>query len=222
MGDLLLRVGATPFQAREALAILQRVANEDAAASRDNAIIGLWTECARSLLERLQPAARELCEPSTARVHYSGSMSQAAAVAQALAEEIRGTQGLPGERLGSELQLCERYAVSVVVMRQAIRILEEGGWVQTQRGRGCGLRIGEPVPAAIAPRVRGYLIAHRISAQTSREAHITLNVVVARERNPILVFFLDSLPTGAGRGRARPATACNTTDWARDTPALES
>ena len=226
MGDQLLRLGVSAAQAREAFATLQRLASEDAAVSSDEAIIVLWTQCAKSLLERLEPVPQNLTDTTTVRANCDGSMSQAAAVAQALTEAIGGAKCVAGQRLGSEVQLCERYAVSRTVMRQAVRILEEGGWVQTRRGRGRGLETRGPEPAAMAPLLHGYLIAHRISAQASREAYLALDVEVAAlplERNPILAFLRDSLPAVEdARRKIRRAGACYTTAPAGSTPALQS
>lgn len=59
-------------------------------------------------------------------------------------DEIRCRHWTVGERLGTAPELMERYGVSLPVLRQAIRVLEECGAIQVSRGRGGGLEIGAP------------------------------------------------------------------------------
>jgi DNA-binding FadR family transcriptional regulator len=56
-----------------------------------------------------------------------------------------------GQRLGHEMQLCEQFATSRPVVRQAIRILQAQSLVETRRGRGCGLFLA---PAQAGPVAR--------------------------------------------------------------------
>lgn len=53
----------------------------------------------------------------------------------------------PGERLGSEAQLCARHDVSRAVLREALRTLELHAIVRSQRGFGGGLSAGVADPA---------------------------------------------------------------------------
>lgn len=62
----------------------------------------------------------------------------AALVARRLAAQIL-RDGCPGQRLGSEWDLCERFSVSRATLRQAIRQLQDSGLVECRRGRGNGL-----------------------------------------------------------------------------------
>src|SRR3546814_13205411 len=62
-------------------------------------------------------------------------------------DEIRVRQWREGERLGTTRELMDRYDVSLPVLRQALRVLEESGAVRISRGRGGGLEIGSPSPS---------------------------------------------------------------------------
>ena len=61
-----------------------------------------------------------------------------AGIARRLAAEIL-SRAQTGARLGSESQLCERFNVSRLTLRQAIRLLQDSGLVECRRGRGNGL-----------------------------------------------------------------------------------
>ena len=75
-------------------------------------------------------AAPEPPPPGAAR----GSLS--AGVADALAEQIRQGVLAPGDRLPTEKQLTERYAVSRAVVREAMARLKSEGMVVSQQGSG--------------------------------------------------------------------------------------
>jgi DNA-binding FadR family transcriptional regulator len=87
------------------------------------------------------------------------SMTRAAEVARDLAKRI-GAQSA-GTRLGSEWELCEYYNASRLVLRQAVRILEDSGIVQSRRGRGFGLMTRKPDAAAVIRLIGAYLMSHR-------------------------------------------------------------
>ncbi|HTY93585.1 MAG TPA: GntR family transcriptional regulator [Steroidobacteraceae bacterium] len=61
-----------------------------------------------------------------------------ARIARELASQI-ARSGQAGARLGSEWDLCERFGVGRLTLRQAIRLLQDGGLVECRRGRGNGL-----------------------------------------------------------------------------------
>ena len=50
--------------------------------------------------------------------------------------QIAAGEFRPGDRLPSEAQLCERYAVSPMTVRRVINILADQGLVTAERGRG--------------------------------------------------------------------------------------
>jgi len=57
-------------------------------------------------------------------------------IAEILKEEIRGNRLKPGQNIGSQRELEERFKVSTVTVRQAISLLEKDGWVITKQGKG--------------------------------------------------------------------------------------
>ena len=84
----------------------------------------------------------------------------ATAIARELAAEI-ATAGSAGTRLGSEWDLCERFNVSRLTFRQAIRLLQDSGLVECRRGRGNGLLVRDRRAAGAIRLVLAYLIGGR-------------------------------------------------------------
>ncbi|MEV0677676.1 GntR family transcriptional regulator [Actinosynnema sp. NPDC050436] len=54
----------------------------------------------------------------------------------------------PGERLPPERELATRLGVSRVTLREAIRSLQDAGYVESRRGRYGGTFVNDPLPAA--------------------------------------------------------------------------
>lgn len=61
-------------------------------------------------------------------------------LADILRREIASGSLRPGDRVLSEVQLCERYAVSPMTVRRAINILLDEGLIVTSKGRGTFVR----------------------------------------------------------------------------------
>jgi DNA-binding FadR family transcriptional regulator len=59
-------------------------------------------------------------------------------------------------RVGTEDELCQRYGVSRQVLRQAIRVLENHGLIESQRGRSHGVVVTKPSPVAVIEQVVAY------------------------------------------------------------------
>lgn len=53
----------------------------------------------------------------------------------------------PGERLPAERELATRLGVSRVTLREAIRSLQDAGYVESRRGRYGGTFVNDPLPA---------------------------------------------------------------------------
>ena len=51
-----------------------------------------------------------------------------------------------GDRLPSEPELAERFAIAPMTLRQALAILREAGYVETRRGRAGGTFVRRSVP----------------------------------------------------------------------------
>jgi DNA-binding FadR family transcriptional regulator len=84
----------------------------------------------------------------------------ATAIARELAAEIL-TSSSVGTRLGSEWDLCERFSVSRLTLRQAIRLLQDSGLVECRRGRGNGLLVRDHRAAGAIRLMLAYLIGGR-------------------------------------------------------------
>lgn len=67
-----------------------------------------------------------------------------ARVWDAIVAQMTHGQVLPGQRLGSERELAERYAVSRGTLRQVLSMLESAGLVSRQIGRGGGIFAARP------------------------------------------------------------------------------
>src|SRR3546814_10199262 len=74
-----------------------------------------------------------------------------------------------GERLGTTRELMDRYDVSLPVLRQALRVLEESGAVRISRGRGGGLEIGSPSQSSTFDRAVEFITRSNASQADVRE-----------------------------------------------------
>jgi DNA-binding FadR family transcriptional regulator len=98
-------------------------------------------------------------------------------IARELAAEIL-TGSATGTRLGSEWDLCERFNVSRLTLRQAIRILQDSGLVECRRGRGNGLIVGDRRSAGAIRLVLAYLIGSKADPFATGAALFQLNCFV--------------------------------------------
>jgi DNA-binding FadR family transcriptional regulator len=87
--------------------------------------------------------------------------TRAAGIARQLTAEILKSPRA-GARLGSEWDLCGRFGVSRLTLRQAIRLLEDDGLVECRRGRGNGLVIRNHRTAGTIRLVLAYLISEQL------------------------------------------------------------
>jgi len=90
-------------------------------------------------------------------------ITSAARLADELGAEIQRQRGSLAEDiwLGTEIELCDRYAVSRAVLRQALCILEADGISTARRGRGGGVLARKPHPVRAIDIVAGYLSSDR-------------------------------------------------------------
>jgi DNA-binding FadR family transcriptional regulator len=100
-----------------------------------------------------------------------------AVIAGRLAAEIART-GRAGARLGSEWDLCERFQVSRLTLRQAIRLLQDSGLVECRRGRGNGLVIRDRRGPANIRLALAYLIGERLDPLSAGTSLFQLNAFV--------------------------------------------
>ncbi len=123
-----------------------------AAAATAHAELGAWLEAASE-------GAR--VDPLKASRAPGPASTLAASVARKLAAEI-AISGSTGMRLGSEWDLCERFEVSRLTLRQAIRLLQDSGLVECRRGRGNGLLVRDRRAAGAIRLVLAYLIGRKV------------------------------------------------------------
>lgn len=138
--------------AREVLALL---ASHHPA---DDPLLRLLACCLEDLDPGISNAAATASEAP--RVAPAGA-TLPASIARQLAAEIYGPVSV-GTRLGSEWELCERFNVSRLTLRQAIRLLQDRGLVESRRGRGNGLIVRNRCAAGIIRLMLAYLIAGRM------------------------------------------------------------
>lgn len=106
-----------------------------------------------------------------------------------LLDEVRSRNWVEGARLGTAPELMDRYKVSLSVLREATRVLEEGGAIRVSRGRHGGFEVGSPAAAPTRARAVAFI------ART------------ADAGGGIADFLTDLLATALGQAplRARPA-----------------
>jgi DNA-binding FadR family transcriptional regulator len=86
---------------------------------------------------------------------------------------------LGGRRLGHEVELCEQFATSRPVMRQAIRILQAQSLVETRRGRGCGLFLAPAQPGPVARLIAMWLLGRGLCLHDILDVERPLRSAVA-------------------------------------------
>nr|PZN79174.1 MAG: hypothetical protein DIU56_06940 [Pseudomonadota bacterium] len=133
-------------------------------------------------------AHRELAEhlverPPSVPVAIAASRLQAAgetlaaSIARTLAAEI-ASSGRAGMRLGSEWELCERFRVSRLTLRQAVRLLQDSGLVECRRGRGNGLIVRGLRASGAIRLMLAYLIAEKMDPWTAGTILFQINCFV--------------------------------------------
>ena len=86
----------------------------------------------------------------------------------------------PGDRLGSESDLIQRFGFSRAVVREALRLLERDGVVTVKPGPHGGIFCGSPGVTQITRSIDLYGALHDITPEDLAEARLELEVVVAR------------------------------------------
>jgi DNA-binding FadR family transcriptional regulator len=173
--DYFVVAGATIEQLREARSVIDIVTSRFN--GLHNAVTALFVRCIEELRARLDRFEAETDDCSGSRPMLA---TQAARLARELAHEITQSACNQGRRIGSEFDLSERYAVSRSVMRQAIRILEDCGAVEAQRGRGHGLMARAPQPGPTIRLICAYVVGSGTLMQEVWNTCMILHVELAR------------------------------------------
>jgi DNA-binding FadR family transcriptional regulator len=105
----------------------------------------------------------------------AGSLSST--IARQLAADI-AQRSSAGARLGSEWDLCERFNVSRLTLRQAIRLLQDTGLVECRRGRGNGLMVRDRRAAGSIRLLLAFLIGEKVDPMAAGTILFQLNCFI--------------------------------------------
>lgn len=169
LADHFLAAGITAQQARDA-----REAVTLLAPGRASALVApLLVAC----LDRVEAGIHgELAVPAALAREPAGG-TRAVTIARLIATEIQRGRSA-GTRLGSEWDLCERFHVSRLTLRQAIRLLQDSGLVECRRGRGNGLVIRDRRATGSIRLMLAYLIGERLDPLAAGTLLFQLNACV--------------------------------------------
>lgn len=126
---------------------------------------------------RRQPATVQRLDPATALLG-SGNDKRGEALARVIFTEVVNTGATPGEFLGSEAALMDKYEVSRAVFREAVRILEYQQVALTRRGPNGGLFVTAPDISALTDVITIYLRRHGVKPRHIAELRTGLELAV--------------------------------------------
>lgn len=101
--------------------------------------------------------------------------------------------------LGSEWEMAEQYGYSPEVVRQASRILEDMGVIESRLGRNGGLFTRKPGEAEVSSQIFAYCMKQSVSPSNAVEVLVAIEQQMASEgigkiaTNPILTLFASML-----------------------------
>jgi DNA-binding FadR family transcriptional regulator len=82
----------------------------------------------------------------------------------------------PGDRLPPEREMCERFGVSRVTVREALRVLEAGGLVDIRVGAHGGAFVTQPTSDRVGASITDLLTLSSVTATDVTEVRLVLEV----------------------------------------------
>src|SRR5882757_10369397 len=113
-------------------------------------------------------------EPGMFKVVSSSRISQS--IVEQVKVLIRQGRLTPGDRLPPERDLCERFGVSRVTVREALRMLESAGLVEIRVGARGGAFVTAPSSNRVGEGLADLLTLSVISAADVTEVRLVLEV----------------------------------------------
>lgn len=89
---------------------------------------------------------------------------------------IRDGRLQPGDRLPSERELCQRFGVSRVTVREALRVLEAGGLLTIRVGAHGGAFLTSPTTERLSEGLADLISVSRLTAANVTEARIIVEL----------------------------------------------
>ncbi len=112
---------------------------------------------------RRRRSTRQVLDPSTA-IRGPAGAKRAEEVAREIFRGVVSGRLAPGDFVGSEAELIDRFGVSRAIIREAVRLLEHNDIATMRRGPGGGLFVSPPNVQAVTDVVALYLERHGIEA----------------------------------------------------------
>ena len=130
-------------------------------------------------MDWIEPTSGSLVQPkSIPQQHFTRPRSADNMVRELTAAVTRGDVK-PGERIGSEPDLIQRFGVSRAVVREALRLLERDGIVTVKPGPSGGIFGGYPGVQSLVRSIDVYGMFHDVTPDHLIEARTELEVLTA-------------------------------------------
>jgi DNA-binding FadR family transcriptional regulator len=124
-----------------------------------------------------QPAPIAVASPAEPDIFSPVNVGR---ISEIIVDQIRSLmrqgQLKPGDRLPPERDLCERFGVSRVTVREALRMLESSGLVQIRVGARGGAFVTAPSSARVGEGLTDMLTLSAISAADVTEVRMVLEI----------------------------------------------